>query len=79
MARARKGTARRPRTEYVQPSEPAAVTFKDEPLSLNPTQVYASDDPIVKAFPHLFSPLHVERQRPAVESATAEPGEVRGS
>ena len=63
--------------EHVQPIEPSAVDFEGASVALNPTQVYAGDHPVVTEFPHLFKPLVPERQRPAVEATTAEPGAKR--
>lgn len=71
--------------EYVQGVEPASGDWKNpetgakEPFVVNPSTILRSDDPLVKQFPHLFKALETSRQRPAVEQATAAPGEKRGA
>lgn len=70
--------AAKPRREFVQPREPASGTFDGEPFVVNPSEVFAPDHPLVRAHPHLFKPLEASRERPAVEQATAGPGERRG-
>jgi hypothetical protein len=62
--------------EFVQPIEPATGALKGEPFVLNPREIFAATHPIVRSHPHLFRP--VEESRPAVERATATPGELRG-
>jgi hypothetical protein len=68
-----------PTKEFVRPIEPASGTFKREPFVVNPNQIFESNDPLVRKFPHLFQPLEATRQRPDVESMTAAPGEQRGA
>lgn len=43
--------------------------------------LFASDDPLVKKHPSLFGPVQVRRSvpEPAIETATAAPGEKRGA
>lgn len=43
--------------------------------------LFAGDDPIVKKYPTLFGPVQVRRSvpEPAIETATAAPGEKRGA
>jgi hypothetical protein len=48
------------------------------PVNLSANTIYNADDPVVRARPELFRPLEGSRERPAVEQATAAPGEVRG-
>lgn len=42
-------------------------------------EVVDADDPAVRKWPELFVPLVVRSHRPAVEQATAAPGEKRGA
>jgi hypothetical protein len=70
----------RPRnTRFVQPIEPAAGDFDGSSFVVNPSEVFAEDHPLVRAYPHLFKPLEPSRQRPEVEQTTAAPGEKRGA
>lgn len=64
--------------EYVQAKEPATGSVKGEPFVLAKGEILAADHPIVKGYPQFFGPLEPSRQRPAVEAATAAPGERRG-
>jgi hypothetical protein len=64
------------RRELVQPREPSTGTFEGDAFVLSPSEIFAADHPIVRQFPHLFRP--VRESRPAVEQATAAPGELRG-
>lgn len=66
-------------TTHMQPIEPSTGTFNGEPFIVNPREVFASDHPLVRAFPHLFKAVEQTRERPAVEQTTAAPGEKRGS
>ena len=50
---------------------------KDDVVVLAGT-VFAPDDPAVKKWPHLFGPA-VRAAGPAIETATAAPGEKRGA
>lgn len=68
-----------PAAEHVRPREPAAGTHEGEPFVLNPREIFATDHPIVRAYPQLFRTIEESRQRPAVEQATAAPGEKRGT
>jgi len=48
----------------------------------NKGQLFAADDPLVRKSPHLFRPVVLASSRvaaPAVEQATAAPGEKRGA
>jgi hypothetical protein len=41
--------------------------------------IYEADHPVVEQYPERFEPLKVHRvERPAIEQATAAPGEKRG-
>jgi hypothetical protein len=62
----------------MQAREPASGTFNGEPFVVNPSEVFAADHPLVRAFPHLFKAVEPTRQRPDVEQMTAAPGEKRG-
>lgn len=53
------------------------VRMKDESVMVLQGEAYAADHPIVKKYPHFFGP-HELRVAPAVEQATAAPGEKRG-
>jgi hypothetical protein len=66
------------RAEHVRPREPATGTFEGEPFVVNPSEVFAIDHPLVRAYPKLFKPLEPTRTRPVVEQMTAAPGEKRG-
>jgi hypothetical protein len=66
------------RREFVQAREPATGTHDGEPFVVTPAEIFAADHPLVRAHPHLFKPVEESRQRPAVEQATAAPGEMRG-
>lgn len=70
--------AKQARREFMRAKEPATGTFNDEPFVVSPSEIFASDHPLVQAHPHLFTPLEESRERPAVEQATAAPGEQRG-
>lgn len=48
------------------------------PFVANEGDIYASDDPVVKEYPHFFGPIDPQRSRPEVEDMTAEPGLKRG-
>lgn len=61
----------------VQPREPASGTHEGVPFVLTPRETFDASHPIVRAYPHLFEPARVSR--PAVEQATAAPGERRGA
>ena len=63
---------------HVQPIEAASGDHKGETFVINPNEIFAVDDELVRAYPHLFQPLRETRQRPEVEQATAAPGEHRG-
>lgn len=70
-----------PRTaakRYVQGREPATGNLNGEPFVIGPRTILVEDDPLVRAYPHLFKPLEPSRQRPTVEQTTAAPGEKRG-
>ena len=71
--------AKQARREFVQPREPASGTFDGEVFVINPAEVFATDHPLVREYPHLFRPLEASRARPEVEQATAAPGERRGA
>lgn len=47
------------------------------PVVVTPASILEASDPIVRRWPHHFQALAPDRQRPAVEQATAAPGEVR--
>jgi hypothetical protein len=66
------------REGFVRACEPATGTFDGEPFVVGPSEIFAADHPLVRAYPHLFKPVEGSRQRPAVEQMTAAPGEVRG-
>lgn len=69
-----------PRTaapRYVRPREACTFDHDGAPVVLSPNEIFEKDDPVVKARPELFIPLEPSRQRPAVEQATAGPGEQR--
>jgi hypothetical protein len=45
-------------------------------------EIYRADDPVVRKFPQFFRPLTIRstvKDKPAVEQATAAPGEKRGA
>lgn len=69
---------RPPQPRYFRAKEACFFKFDDDDVVLSPNAIYAADDPLVRARPELFKPLEADRQRPAVEQATAAPGEVRG-
>ena len=62
---------------FVQPIEPATGDHDGEPFVITPTEVFAADHPLVRAYPHLFKALE-PRRRPGSEQATRGPGEKRG-
>lgn len=70
--------AKQPHREFLRAKEPATGTFEGEPFVVSPSEIFASDHPLVRAYPHLFVPLEESRERPEVEQATAAPGEKRG-
>lgn len=70
-----------PRTaepRFVRPREACTFDHDGEAVVLSPKEILRADDPVVRARPNLFKPLEPSRQRPAVEQATAAPGEKRG-
>ena len=69
--------AKQVRREFVQAREPATGTFNGEPFVVSPSEIFASDHPLVREHPQLFKPLEESRQRPVVEQMTAAPGEKR--
>ena len=71
-------TAAAARQQLVRAREPATGTFEGEDFVLSPTEIFAPDHPLVRAFPHLFMPVEESRERPAVEQMTQAPGERRG-
>lgn len=78
MAQTRTRPAAGPKPTHVSPIEPATGDYNGEPFVLSPREVFASDHPLVRAYPHLFKPVEQTRERPAVEQMTAGPGEQRG-
>jgi hypothetical protein len=68
-----------PIAAHMRPIEPASGDHNGDPFVLSPREVFASDHPLVRAFPHLFEPVDQTRERPAVEQMTDGPGEKRGS
>lgn len=62
---------------FVRPKEACTFDHDGEAVVLSPNEVLDADHPIVRARPGLFKPLEADRQRPAVEQATAAPGETR--
>jgi hypothetical protein len=66
---------------YVYPTSNMVVGYDGGRVHLNTDQVWAGDDPFVKARPELFTsiPANVLRTTAPVviEQATAAPGEVR--
>jgi hypothetical protein len=41
---------------HVRAREPATGTFEGEPFVVNPSEIFAADHPLVRAYPHLFKP-----------------------
>lgn len=69
---------RPPVPRFVKPIQAATFDHADEAVVIRESEIFDADDPIVRARPELFKPLEASRQRPAVEQATAAPGETRG-
>jgi len=68
---------RQQRDGFVRPREAATFDHDGEAVVLNPNEIFDADHPFVRARPGLFVPVESTRQRPAVEQATAAPGEKR--
>ncbi len=66
------------RRQFVQVRDSASGDLDGETFVVRTGEVFASDHPIVVAFPHLFRPLVAAHDRPQVEQMTAGPGERRG-
>jgi hypothetical protein len=64
---------------FYQVRESFVGSFGDEPVEFYKGEVVAADDPALKRWPDSFVPLVVRGQSPAVEQATAAPGEKRGA
>lgn len=71
--------ARTKAKEFVRAREPFSGDMDGTPFVVNPSEVLASDHPLVRKYPKHFVPLEEDRQRPQVEQATAAPGEQRGA
>lgn len=61
--------------DLVRPREAASGDYEGEMFVLNPNDLYRGSDVLVREYPHLF--VAADRTRPAVEQATAAPGELR--
>lgn len=71
--------ARTAAPKYVRATEPFSGDVDGDPFVVNPSEILTDDHPIVRKYGNLFKPVEATRQRPAVEQATAAPGEVRGT
>lgn len=67
------------RATYYQVRESFVGSFDGEPVEFYKGEVLEADDPALKRWPENFVPLAVRTSRPAVEQATAAPGEKRGA
>jgi hypothetical protein len=63
---------------FVRPIDSCTFDYDGGAETLNPSDILEADHPWVRARPQLFKALEPTRQRPAVEQATAAPGEQRG-
>lgn len=54
------------------------VGLKGNSIMVLKDDVFASNDPVVKAYPHFFGPHQLRTITPVIEQATAAPGEKRG-
>jgi len=64
---------------YYQVRESFVGSFDGDPVEYTKGEVVEPDDPAIKRWPENFMPLVVRSHRPAVEQATAGPGEKRGA
>jgi len=70
---------RRRRVEHVQAIETGAGDHDDgSSYVVRSGDILPADDSIVKKHPDWFGPIRGDRERPAIEQATAAPGERRG-
>jgi hypothetical protein len=76
-----KTRTRKPKAvEHVEAIQPFSTEDDGEgnPCVVGRGEIRLTTDPLVKRYPDNFRPLRGDRARPAVEAATAAPGEKRG-
>jgi hypothetical protein len=55
---------------------PTEARFGND-FQISPNEIFDADHPLVRKHPEWFTPVEPTRKRPAVEQATAAPGELR--
>ena len=64
--------------QIYQPKESFVAPLDGVDVSFTPATLVEEGHPILRAYPHLFVPVHIHFRAPAgVEAASAAPGEKR--